>query len=72
MSKRTPVTYHEVFKYLSSKTGLYPEGFFNARKRAIRIEVLRKNPSRGWRPLLRPELTEEKLAECKRKAAVDS
>ena len=36
MSKRIPVTYHEVFKYLSSKTERYSEGCSDARKRAIR------------------------------------
>lgn len=36
MSKRNPVTYHEVFKYLSNKTERYPEGCSDARKRAIR------------------------------------
>ena len=51
MSKRTPVTYDEVFidKYLSSKADRYPEGCSDARKRAIR------KFSDKWRSLLRPE-----------------
>ena len=36
MAKRTPVSYQEVFKYLSNKTERYPEGCSDARKRAIR------------------------------------
>ena len=70
MLKRIPVTYHEVFKYLSNKTVTrYPEGCSDARKWAIRKfsdKVLLEN---GVLFYVRSDSEEKQNA--KRKTAVD-